>query len=61
MSLAAGEAPTSIAGFVVVFVLLGALVNGTTIAVLGYLMEISPDDRRLLLCHADAQSVHGIR
>jgi hypothetical protein len=30
----------------VVFVLLGALVNGTTIAMLGYLMEISPDDRR---------------
>jgi hypothetical protein len=24
----------------------GALVNGTTIAMLGYLMEISPDDRR---------------
>jgi len=45
-SLAAGGASTSIAGFVVVFVLLGALVNGTTIAMLGYLMEISPDDRR---------------
>lgn len=25
---------------------LGALVNGTTIAMLGYLMEISPDHRR---------------
>jgi len=46
MSLAASGAPPSIAGFVVVFVLLGALVNGSTIAMLGYLMEISPDDRR---------------
>ena len=35
-----------LAGFVVVFLLLGALGNGVTIAVLGYLMEISPDDRR---------------
>ncbi len=26
--------------------LLGALINGGTIAMLGYLMEISPDDRR---------------
>ena len=34
------------AGFALVFVLLGALANGTTIAMLGYLMEISPDDRR---------------
>ncbi len=34
------------AGFAVVFMLLGALVNGGTIAMLGYLMEISPDDRR---------------
>ena len=33
-------------GFAVVFLLLGALGNGTTIAVIGYLMEISPDDRR---------------
>ena len=32
--------------FVVVFVLVGALGNGATIAQLGYLMEISPDDRR---------------
>jgi MFS family permease len=32
--------------FVVVFVLVGALANGATIAQLGYLMEISPDDRR---------------
>jgi MFS family permease len=34
------------AGFAVVFLLLGAVDNGITIAVLGYLMEISPDDRR---------------
>ncbi len=32
--------------FVVVFALLGAVGNGSTIAYLGYLMEISPDDRR---------------
>ena len=34
------------AGFAAVFMLLGALINGGTIAMLGYLMEISPDDRR---------------
>lgn len=37
------------AGLVVsgsIFFVLGALMNGTTIAMLGYLMEISPDDRR---------------
>ncbi len=33
-------------GFAGVFLLLGALGNGTTIAVIGYLMEISPNDRR---------------
>lgn len=32
--------------FTVVFVILGAVGNGGTIAQLGYLMEISPDDRR---------------
>lgn len=32
--------------FGVVFFLLGAVGNGSTIAYLGYLMEISPDDRR---------------
>jgi hypothetical protein len=32
--------------FAAVFALLGALGNGSTIAQLGYLMEISPDDRR---------------
>ncbi len=34
------------AAFAVLFFLLGALVNGSTIGYLGYLMEISPDDRR---------------
>ncbi len=36
----------SLPGFAIVFLLLGALGNGITIAMLGYLMEISPDDRR---------------
>ena len=36
----------AISGFVTVFFLLGAVGNGITIAVIGYLMEISPDDRR---------------
>ena len=36
----------ALAGFAVVFLFVGALANGTTIAMLGYLMEISPDDRR---------------
>ena len=36
----------TLAGFAVVFLLLGAVDNGITIAMLGYLMEISPDDRR---------------
>src|SRR3546814_4825019 len=35
-----------LAAFVAVFVVLGALANGLTIAVIGYLMEISPEDRR---------------
>ncbi|MBI4182994.1 MAG: MFS transporter [Proteobacteria bacterium] len=35
-----------IAGFVGVFFVLGAVGNGDTIAQLGYLMEISPDERR---------------
>ena len=33
-------------GFVTIFFVLGALSNGLTIAVLGWLMEISPDPRR---------------
>jgi len=45
LAVAAGPLPT-FAGFAVVFFLLGALSNGITIAMLGYLMEISPDDRR---------------
>jgi MFS family permease len=36
----------ALAGFAVVFLLLGAVGNGITIAVIGYLMEISPDHRR---------------
>ncbi len=35
-----------VATFAVLFAAIGALVNGTTIGYLGYLMEISPDDRR---------------
>ncbi len=38
--------PAGVVLFVAVFFLLGALANGTTIAMLGYLMEISPNDRR---------------
>ena len=32
--------------FIVLFFVIGALANGLTIAVIGFLMEISPDDRR---------------
>jgi len=32
--------------YVLIFFVLGALANGLTIAVIGFLMEISPDDRR---------------
>ena len=39
-------ANVAISGFATVFFLLGAVGNGITIAVIGYLMEISPDDRR---------------
>ncbi len=46
VALAADGIIPQLAGFAVVFFLLGALINGTTIAMLGYLMEISPDDRR---------------
>lgn len=35
-----------LAGFALLFVLIGAMMNGVTIGYLGYLMEISPDDRR---------------
>ncbi len=46
--LALGPADRQVAllWFGLVFFLLGALANGATIAQLGYLMEISPDDRR---------------
>lgn len=33
-------------GFIALFATVGVLINGTTIGYLGYLMEISPDDRR---------------
>ena len=35
-----------IAAFALLFAAIGALINGMTIGYLGYLMEISPDDRR---------------
>ena len=38
--------PAAFGLFLALFVLLGALANGLTIAVIGFLMEISPDDRR---------------
>ena len=41
-----GEGARTLAAFAGLFVLIGALINGTTIGYLGYLMEISPDDRR---------------
>lgn len=34
------------AGFAALFFVIGAMMNGVTIGYLGYLMEISPDDRR---------------
>jgi MFS family permease len=33
-------------GYMALFVVIGAMMNGVTIGYLGYLMEISPDDRR---------------
>ncbi len=42
---ALGDLPPLV-GFGLIFLLLGGLGNGITIAMLGYLMEISPDDRR---------------
>ena len=44
--VAASAGVPSLVGFAVVFLFLGALGNGVTIAMLGYLMEISPNDRR---------------
>ena len=46
VSIVGAWAVPSLAGFAVVFLLLGALGNGATIAMLGYLMEISPNHRR---------------
>ena len=37
---------TILAGFAMLFILIGALINGMTISYLGYLMEISPNERR---------------
>ena len=46
-SLLPNAAPsTTLAAFAGLFVAIGALVNGMTIGDLGFLMEISPDDRR---------------
>lgn len=36
----------SLVGYMALFVVIGAMMNGMTIGYLGYLMEISPDDRR---------------
>lgn len=44
--IATGGVAAVLPWFTAVFVLLGAVGNGGTIAQLGYLMEISPDDRR---------------
>ena len=46
VSLAGPWSLPPLGGFALIFLLLGALGNGITIAMLGYLMEISPDDRR---------------
>ncbi len=40
------EIVSGLAAFTVLFVAIGALINGMTIGYLGYLMEISPNDRR---------------
>ncbi|MBT5108493.1 MAG: MFS transporter, partial [Rhodospirillaceae bacterium] len=46
-TVSADLAPTvTLAAFVVLFVFIGALVNGMTIGYLGYLMEISPNELR---------------
>ncbi len=39
-------APAALAAFGVLFAVIGALMNGMTIGYLGYLMEISPNERR---------------
>jgi len=44
--IATGRAAAALPWFTAVFVVLGAVGNGSTIAQLGYLMEISPNDRR---------------
>lgn len=49
LALLAHSEPTTMAlpALLAAFAVLGALSNGQTIAVLGLLMEISPEDRRL--------------
>lgn len=44
--LAVGSAGITLAGYAVIFFFLGSVSSGRVIADLGYLMEISPDDRR---------------
>ena len=38
--------PTTLVAFAILFIFIGALINGMTIGYLGYLMEISPNERR---------------
>ncbi|KZY49931.1 hypothetical protein A3734_09185 [Sulfitobacter sp. HI0054] len=40
------ETESGLIGFALLFIVIGAMMNGVTIGYLGYLMEISPDDRR---------------
>lgn len=44
--LALLPAGAGLVGFAALFFIIGAMMNGVTIGYLGYLMEISPDDRR---------------
>ncbi len=46
LAVSDGGGAWSLIAFALLFVLIGALSNGMTIGYLGYLMEISPDDRR---------------
>ncbi len=46
LAITDGDGDWSLLAFALLFVLIGALINGMTIGYLGYLMEISPDDRR---------------
>ncbi len=46
LAVSDGGGAWNLIAFALLFVLIGALSNGMTIGYLGYLMEISPDDRR---------------